>query len=155
MVLSTICCCSVFVLSVSDRWLALSQSTTDPKLKELALGALPKLLMSSRANSTTKKYSNTWKRWESWASSKTNVKSFPVNPTDFALYLSSFYSSGHKTAADSAAAAAHSVDPKSEGTGNTRNHGKTLQCSRATQCSIRRFTHPIRMLCLLRRFPSF
>ncbi|XP_071793160.1 integrase/recombinase xerD homolog [Asterias amurensis] len=97
---------------VKDRWLALSHSATDPELKQLALGALPKLLMSSRAHSTTIKYSNSWKRWESWASSKTGVKSFPVNPTDFALYLSSFYSSGHKTAADSAAAAvawAHSL----------------------------------------------
>ncbi len=95
----------VVFLYVSDRWLALANSVTDPQLRKLALGPLPKLLMSAKADSTTKKYSGSWKQWENWALSKTNVKVFPIAPGDFALYLSSLYSSGLKSAASSAAAA--------------------------------------------------
>ena len=90
---------------LSDRWLALSLSYTDPELRRLATDALPKLLISAKASSTTAKYSASWKRWEAWASAKVNINTFPVKPSDFALYLASLHSSGHKSAADSAAAA--------------------------------------------------
>jgi hypothetical protein len=61
--------------------------------------------LAAKADSTCKKYIASWNRWESWAASKTEIKTFPVEPFHFSLYISHLAVSGHKSVAESAAAA--------------------------------------------------
>ena len=65
---------------------------------------LPSLLLWAKAASTCKKYLAAWNRWESW-SSKTGIKTFPVEPFHFSLYISYLSIAGPKSVTESAAAA--------------------------------------------------
>lgn len=58
----------------------------DPELKRLA-AALPKTVLSSRADSTTIKYMYAFRKWKEWAEAKREVVVFPVQDIQFALYL--------------------------------------------------------------------
>ena len=48
-----------------------------PELQQLAAG-LPDVMLSGRADSTTKKYLSAFQRWKVWAESMGIVPSFPV-----------------------------------------------------------------------------
>ncbi|XP_038071255.1 uncharacterized protein LOC119740121 [Patiria miniata] len=61
--------------------------------------------MSAKAESTTTKYKASWTKWETWASSKPEITKFPVNPFQFALYISHLSSTGSKSTAELAVAA--------------------------------------------------
>lgn len=61
-------------------------SLQDPELRRLA-AALPQTVLSSRANSTTKKYMYAFLRWKEWAEQKREIAVFPVQDIQFALYL--------------------------------------------------------------------
>ena len=58
----------------------------DPELQRLA-EALPTTVLSSRADSTTKKYLGAFKRWKLWAEARQGVPVFPVQDIHLALYL--------------------------------------------------------------------
>ena len=69
----------------SGAWVQL-KSLEDPELRRLAQ-SLPQTVLSSRADSTTKKYLYAFGRWKEWAESKSEVVVFPVQDVQFALYL--------------------------------------------------------------------
>ena len=58
----------------------------DPELQRLA-EALPTTVLSSRADSTTKKYLGAFKRWKLWAEARQGIPVFPVQDIHLALYL--------------------------------------------------------------------
>ena len=58
----------------------------DSSLVELA-SSLPKLLLNSKATSTTLHYSYGWNRWKTWSKSKIGVQYLPAQPMFVALYL--------------------------------------------------------------------
>eukprot|EP00731_Ephydatia_muelleri_P033190 Em0026g10a len=58
----------------------------DPELQRLA-EALPTTVLSSTADSTTKKYLGAFKRWKLWAEARQGVPVFPVQDIHLALYL--------------------------------------------------------------------
>ena len=58
----------------------------DPELQRLA-EALPTTVLSSRADSTTKKYLGAFKRWKLWAEARQGVPVFLVQDIHLALYL--------------------------------------------------------------------
>ena len=60
----------------SGAWPLLS-NLEDPELRSLAK-ALPKTVLRSKADSTTKKYLGGYQRWKTWADAKQGVPSFPV-----------------------------------------------------------------------------
>ena len=64
----------------------LLDSLQDPELRRLA-AALPQAVLSSRADSTTKKYMYAFLKWKEWAVRKREVAVFPVQDIQFALYL--------------------------------------------------------------------
>ena len=68
----------------SGVWQAL-QDVKDPELKRLA-AALPTTVLSSRANSSTRKYLAAFKRWKAWAVEH-GVSVFPAKDHQLALYL--------------------------------------------------------------------
>ncbi|XP_072042790.1 uncharacterized protein [Amphiura filiformis] len=112
--------CLLFVFA--DEWNRLIASLRDPDLTKLATSNLPSLLMGSKAASTTKQYLAAWKKWRNWASSKTGVRIFPVNPFHFSLYISHLAQLGAKSAADFAMAAVkfvHSLAGLSSPTDNS------------------------------------
>ena len=61
-------------------------SLQDPELKRIA-ATLPKTVLSSRADSTTIKYTYAFRKWKEWAEAKREVAVFPVQDIQFALYL--------------------------------------------------------------------
>lgn len=61
--------------------------------------------MSATAPSTNKKYLATWARWENWASSKTGITVFPVDPYHLTLYIAQLATTGPKTIAESVTSA--------------------------------------------------
>lgn len=99
--------CSFFCfLFFADVWKQLARSLLhlDPSLFNLFQKGLLNFLMSSRAPSTIKAYSAAWKRWTSWATSK-SLTIFPVSPLYFSLYITDISQAGAKSAADMASAA--------------------------------------------------
>ena len=103
---------SVLYFCFAGAWNCYTSAIRDPTLKHLASVNLPALLMSAKATSTTKKYQASWKKWETWASSKSEVSTFPVSPFHFSLYISHLAATGPKSIAVSVAAAvswAHSL----------------------------------------------
>ena len=58
----------------------------DPELKELA-ASLPRTVLQSRADNTTKKYARAFQRWKEWAEPRREVTVYPVQEVHFALYL--------------------------------------------------------------------
>ncbi|XP_072018320.1 uncharacterized protein [Amphiura filiformis] len=112
----------LFAICFADEWNRLIASLRDPDLTKLATSNLPSLLMGSKAASTTKQYLAAWKKWRNWASSKTGVRIFPVNPFHFSLYISHLAQLGAKSAADFAMAAVkfvHSLAGLSSPTDNS------------------------------------
>ena len=61
-------------------------SIEDPELQRLAQ-SLPRTVLTSRADSTTRKYLYAFLRWKRWAEKKLEVVIFPVQDMQFALYL--------------------------------------------------------------------
>lgn len=57
-----------------------------PELRWLA-SALPAVVLSSRADSTTKKYLGAFQRWKAWADQQMGVPSFPIQDIHLALYM--------------------------------------------------------------------
>ena len=94
-----------FIFILTGFWNSLSTSLSDPALRTLATNDLPALLMSSKASSTTTKYQSSWGKWKDWASTKSSVAVFPVDPFHFSLYIADLVKTGCKSVADSAAAA--------------------------------------------------
>ena len=92
-------------LPKTDIWHNLATALHDPALRSLASVSLPYLLMSAKASSTTNKYLASWKRWEEWASSKSNVPIFPVSSFHFSIYIAHLATTGLKSVADSTTAA--------------------------------------------------
>ena len=81
---------SPIVLMITDvftqgPW-SLYDSLEDEELRWLAQ-ALPQTVLASRADSTSRKYLYAFARWKAWAEGKREVKVFPVNDGQFALYL--------------------------------------------------------------------
>ena len=70
----------------------------DPELQRLAR-ELPAVVLSSRADSTTKKYLGAYRRWKAWADSRQGVPSFPVRDIHLALYMQHLSESSHSKAA--------------------------------------------------------
>ena len=70
----------------------------DPELQHLAR-ELPAVVLSSRADSTTKKYLGAYRRWKAWADSRQGVPSFPVRDIHLALYMQHLSESSHSKAA--------------------------------------------------------
>ena len=64
----------------------LLDSLQDPELRRLA-ATLPQTVLSSRADSTTRKYMYAFLKWTEWAEHKKEVSAFPVQDIQFALYL--------------------------------------------------------------------
>ena len=58
----------------------------DPELRKLA-ASLPKTVMHSRADSTTRKYMCAFQRWQAWAEPRQGITVYPVEEAHFALYL--------------------------------------------------------------------
>ena len=58
----------------------------DTELRRLA-ELLPATVMRSRADSTSRKYINAFKRWKVWAEAKEEIAVFPIEEATFALYL--------------------------------------------------------------------
>ena len=98
-------CCFFLCLLLAGEWSKLAASLQDSSLRDLATNNLPSLLMSAKATSTTKQYLRSWNKWEAWASSKTGVPVFPVQPFHLSLYISHLATTGMKSLADSASAA--------------------------------------------------
>ena len=69
----------------SGVWPLLS-NLEDHELRRLAL-ALPATVLSSRADSTTKKYLGAYQRWKTWADARQGVPSFPVQEIHLVLYM--------------------------------------------------------------------
>ena len=100
------CCWLFFISPKTDIWHNLATSLHDPALKSLASVGLLSLLMSAKASSTTKKYLASWRHWEEWASSKSNVTIFPVSSLHFPIYIAHLAATtGLKSVADSTTAA--------------------------------------------------
>ena len=78
-------CFSYVEVFSCGAWVQLS-SLQDPELKRLAR-ALPHTVLTSRADSTTKKYLYAFGRWKEWAEGRKEVTVFPVQDLQFALYL--------------------------------------------------------------------
>ena len=57
-----------------------------PELQQLAV-RLPDVVLSDRADSTTKKYLGAFQRWKVWVESMEIVPSFPVKGMHLALYM--------------------------------------------------------------------
>ena len=78
------------------------QSLESPYLQSLAEG-LPQLALSSKAPSTTLKYSRAFDRWKRWASRFPEVQAFPASPLGISLYLNDLRKeSGSKSAMEAA-----------------------------------------------------
>ena len=75
----------------------------DPDLKRLAQ-SLPRTMLSSKADSTSKKYLYAFARWKEWAEKKSEVAVFPVIDVQFALYLQDLAETTESRAAVEAAA---------------------------------------------------
>ena len=104
---STVCiCCNwnfCFPTDICSAgvWLLLS-NLEDPELQRLAAG-LPAIVLSSRANRTTRKYLGAFQRWKRWADARQGVPGFPVQETHLALYLTHLSeSTGSKAAIEEA-----------------------------------------------------
>ena len=69
----------------SGVWPLLS-NLEDHELRRLAQ-ALPATVLSSRADSTTKKYLGAYQRWKTWADARQGVPSFPVQEIHLVLYM--------------------------------------------------------------------
>lgn len=68
-------------------WSTISKvAGTDPELQRLA-EALPRTVLSARANSTSKKYAGAYGRWKKWADQHHGVVAYPIDAASFALYL--------------------------------------------------------------------
>lgn len=72
-------------IATSTVWSQLT-AMEDPELRRLA-ALLPDTLLSSRADSTTKKYLGAFRRWKAWAEAHQGVPVFPVQEIHLALYL--------------------------------------------------------------------
>ena len=79
------CVCLSAEVFIKGVWTVLD-SLEDPELWRLA-HSLPQTVLSSRADSTTTKYMYSFRRWKLWAETKKEVKVFPVQDVQFALYL--------------------------------------------------------------------
>ena len=69
-----------------------------PELQQLAAG-LPDVVLSGRAESTTKKYFGAFQRWKVWAESMGIVPSFPVKGMHLALYMQHLSMAKHSRSA--------------------------------------------------------
>ena len=69
----------------------------DPELQRLAK-SLPSTVLHSRADSTVAKYGYAFQRWKTWATSHTEVSTFPVSEVHFALYLQHLGETTHSVA---------------------------------------------------------
>ena len=69
-----------------------------PELQQLAAG-LPDVVLSGRADSTTKKYLGAFQRWKVWAESMEIVPSFPVKGMHLALYMQHLSTAKHSRSA--------------------------------------------------------
>ena len=79
----------------------LCTSTKDPELVRLAKN-IEATVLSSRAATTTKKYTYAFLRWKEWATTK-ELASFPVNEVNLSLYLQHIgETSGSKAAVETA-----------------------------------------------------
>eukprot|EP00731_Ephydatia_muelleri_P008531 Em0004g869a len=76
----------------------LMSNLEDPKLQRLA-AALPDTVLMGKADSTTKKYLGTFRRWKLWAEARQGVPSFPAQDTHIALYLQHLSESVESTSA--------------------------------------------------------
>ena len=61
-------------------------SLEDPELRRLA-SSLPRTVLASRADSTTRKYVYGFMKWKVWVESKKEVQVFPAQDPQFAVYL--------------------------------------------------------------------
>ena len=82
---------------MAELWKEISEYQ-DPELRHLA-SRLPKTVLKSQANTTTKKYLGAYGRWKEWAARKEDGKAFPIVVSKFALYLQYI---GEKTESSSA-----------------------------------------------------
>ncbi|KAL5473470.1 hypothetical protein EMCRGX_G027959 [Ephydatia muelleri] len=88
-----------FVVGCFDNLCALSnQKGEKPELQQLAAG-LPDVVLSGRADSTTKKYLGAFQRWKVWAESMEIVPSFPVKGMHLALYMQHLSTAKHSRSA--------------------------------------------------------
>ena len=94
-----------FCIFTTDEWSKLITPLHDPALQRLAAVDLPALLVSSKADSTTKQYLAYWRKWEVWVASHPSISVFPVTPFHLSLYLAHLASTGPKSAADPTIAA--------------------------------------------------
>ena len=69
-----------------------------PELQQLAAG-LPDVVLSGRADSTTKKYLGAFQRWKVWAESMEIVPTFPVKGMYLALYMQHLNTAKHSRSA--------------------------------------------------------
>ena len=69
-----------------------------PELQQLAAG-LPDVVLSGRADSTTKKYLGAFQRWKVWAESMEIVPTFPVKGMHLALYMQHLNTAKHSRSA--------------------------------------------------------
>ena len=90
---------SLFHCRGTGVWPLLS-NLVDPELQCLAR-ELPAVVLSSRADSTTKKYMylGAYRRWKAWADSRQGVPSFPVRDIHLALYMQHLSKSSQSKAA--------------------------------------------------------
>ena len=103
---------SLYSCFTTGEWSKLINSLHDPSLRQLATVDLPALLTSAKAASTTKQYFRYWTKWETWATSRSGIPTFPVQPFHLALYITHLSSIGPKSVADPTLAAvkwAHSL----------------------------------------------
>ena len=66
-------------------WQSLAE-LQDPELKRL-VGLLPATVLQSRADSTSRKYINAFRRWKLWAEAKDEIKIYPVEEVAFLQHL--------------------------------------------------------------------
>ena len=89
-----------FCIFITDEWSKLFTPLQDPALQRLAAVDLPALLVSSKADFTTKQYLAYWRKWEAWVALHPSISTFPVTTFYLSLYLTHLASTGPKSAAD-------------------------------------------------------
>ena len=79
------CFISLADLEAAGAWSQL-EGFKDPELQRLALG-VPDMLLSGKADSTTKKYIGAFWKWKLWAEARQEVPSFPAQEAHVVLYM--------------------------------------------------------------------
>ena len=72
-------------LEAAPAWSQL-EGFKDPELQRLTLG-VPDMLLSGKADSTTKKYIGAFRRWMLWTEARQEVPSFPAQEAHVVLYM--------------------------------------------------------------------